>query len=571
MNSSIHMRLVLSIILIILNGVTHASIFANSKAFAVEQAELLPVDEAYVMSSSIDGDNLLIQWKITDGYYLYKERFKFSYDEAVFGNPIFEYKGVAKTDPIFGDVTVFYNQASIRLPLLDKGVTESLVRVTYQGCAEAGLCYPPQTKDAFFLKDSALDDHRISSLTDGSDSIGLAASILFAFLGGLILNLMPCVFPVLSLKALKFSKAGTKSARKLKEEALFYTLGVVALFIGFAIALIAFRSAGETIGWGFQLQTPWFVGLLAYLLLILGLALLGVIEVGSGLMGIGEQVVHKGQRRGAFFTGVLAVLVASPCTAPFMGPALGYALTQPTLSAISVFFALGLGMASPFLILAFIPVTRTWMPKPGSWMENLKQFLAFPMFLSVIWLVWVFGRQTSQTAMAGLLVGMLALVFGIWVYQKTRGLSSYKGRLLNAINTILCAIVALTALNIFAPSDEKPQILQKDVASFSKENLRKARGKHDTVLVNITADWCITCLVNEQTVLSQEPVLSLLKTGKVHYMKGDLTHPNAEITHYLESFGRHGVPLYVVYRNNEEPDLLPQILTTDLVMNSLNR
>lgn len=570
MNSPIYMRLVLFIILTIISGVIQASIFADSKIFAPKQTELLPVDEAYVMNSSIDGDNLLIQWEITEGYYLYKGKFKFSYDEAIFGNPIFENPGISKIDPIFGDVTVFYNQLSIRLPLLDKSVTESLVRVTYQGCAEAGLCYPPQTKNALFLKNSAPEDHQSFSLTNSSNSLGFMTGLLFAFLGGLILNLMPCVFPILSLKALKFSSAGVKSARKIKEEALFYTLGVVVLFVGFAIALITLRSAGEIIGWGFQLQTPWFVGLLAYLLLILGLALLGVIQVGTGLMGVGEQFVQKGQRRGAFFTGVLAVLVASPCTAPFMGPALGYALTQPTLSAISVFIALGLGMASPFLILAFIPVTRTWMPKPGSWMENLKQFLAFPMFLSAIWLVWVFGRQTSQTAMAALLVGMLTLVFGIWVYKKTRGLNSYKGKILNTINSVFCVVIALAALIVFTPDYENEQISTKDVDIFSKEKLKKAIDEYDIVLVNITADWCITCLVNEQTVLSKEPVLSLLKTGKVHYIKGDLTNPNTEITNYLESFGRHGVPLYVVYRKNEEPDLLPQILTADLVMNSLN-
>ena len=569
MTKQVYTRLLLFFIIAIANPITHASIFTNSNEFAEEQPKLLPVDDAFVMKSSIDGDNLLIQWEIAEGYYLYKGRFKFSSKQGVFGSPIFEGEGKAKVDPIFGDVTVFYNQVSVRLPLVEKSVNESLVKVTYQGCAEAGLCYPPQTRDAFFIKDFKADAsietfHNIKSL-------GFVASLLFAFLGGLILNLMPCVFPVLSLKALKFSAASAKSARKIQEEAIFYTLGVVILFSGFAAVMIALRHAGESIGWGFQLQTPWFVGLLAYLLLVLGLAFLGVIQIGVGLMGIGDNVVEKGRKRGAFFTGVLAVLVASPCTAPFMGPALGYALTQSAPKAISVFSTLGLGMASPFLALAFIPATRKWMPKPGSWMENLKQFLAFPMFLSVIWLVWVFGRQTSQTAMAGLLVGMLALVFAIWVHQRSRELSSPRVKFLRVANTILCAIVALAVLNVFKVDNTKQYAPQKNVTSFSEANLREARSRYATILVNITADWCITCLVNEQTVLSKEPILSLLESEKVHYMKGDLTQPNTEITRYLESFGRHGVPLYVVYHKGFEPELLPQILTTNLVMGVLNR
>ncbi|MBV2130958.1 protein-disulfide reductase DsbD family protein [Arsukibacterium indicum] len=381
--------------------------------------------------------------------------------------------------------------------------------------------------------------------------------------GGLILNLMPCVFPVLSLKALSIA-GNSQQRRQQRRDAIFYSAGVVLSFLALAGLLIALRAAGNAIGWGFQLQSPLLVGLLAYLLLALGLSLSGLVQFGLGLMNAGGELTAKSGGKGSFFTGVLAVVVASPCTAPFMGTALGYAVTQSPQVALLVFAALGLGMALPFLLLAYIPALARLLPKPGAWMETLKQLLAWPLYLSAVWLVWVFGRQTGIDAVALLLVGMVALAAALWLWGRVQLGAGWFNRLAMLV-LMLLALVTLWQVASQPVSDGNidQQSERQHWQSWSPEKLAELQQQGKPVLVNMTADWCITCLVNERVALNTERSKAALKDYNVSYLKGDWTRRDGDITAYLQQYQRDGVPLYVLYWPGQPPQVLPQILTPD--------
>ncbi|HAW91652.1 TPA: thiol:disulfide interchange protein [Candidatus Azambacteria bacterium] len=388
--------------------------------------------------------------------------------------------------------------------------------------------------------------------------------LLMAAGGGLILNLMPCVFPVLSLKALSIA-ANSQQRQLQRRDALFYAAGVVLSFLALAGLLIALRAAGNVIGWGFQLQSPLLVALLVYLLLALGLSLSGLVQFGLGLMNTGGALTAKSGGKGSFFTGVLAVVVASPCTAPFMGTALGYAVTQSPLVALLVFAALGLGMALPFLLLAYIPALARLLPKPGAWMDTLKQLLAWPLYLSAVWLLWVFGRQAGIDAMAILMIGMVSLAAAIWLWGRVQ-LGAGGVNKLTALGLLLLALVILwqgaklhPEANISSHADNKAQHWQ----SWSADKLSALRQQGKPVLVNMTADWCITCLVNERVALNTERSKAALSQYNVSYLKGDWTRRDSDITAYLQQYQRDGVPLYVLYWPGQPPQVLPQILTPD--------
>ncbi|WP_019677217.1 protein-disulfide reductase DsbD family protein [Arsukibacterium perlucidum] len=389
--------------------------------------------------------------------------------------------------------------------------------------------------------------------------------LLMAVGGGLILNLMPCVFPVLSLKALSIA-GNSQQRQQQRRDALLYSAGVVLSFLVLAALLIALRAAGNAIGWGFQLQSPLLVGLLAYLLLALGLSLSGLVQFGLGLMNAGGELAAKGGGKGSFFTGVLAVIVASPCTAPFMGTALGYAVTQSPQVALLVFAALGLGMALPFLLLAFIPALARLLPKPGAWMETLKQLLAWPLYLSAVWLVWVFGRQTGIDAVALLLLGMVALAAALWLWGRVQLGAGWVNRLA-ALGLLLLAVITLwqVATQQVAVNNKGQHTSNttEHWQSWSPEKLSELRQQGKPVLVNMTADWCITCLVNERVALNTERSKAALSEYNVSYLKGDWTRRDSDITVYLQQYQRDGVPLYVLYWPGQPPQLLPQILTPD--------
>jgi thiol:disulfide interchange protein len=414
-----------------------------------------------------------------------------------------------------------------------------------------------------------------SSGSDGGAGGGLLLYMLFALLGGFILNLMPCVFPVLSMKALSFAKNAGESVHKQRMDGLAYTVGVIAAFVALATVLIVLRAGGERIGWAFQFQQPWFLAFIVYVFFMMALSLSGVFEIGAGLMGAGGSLAQKKGYKGSFFTGVLATTVATPCTAPFMGPALGFALTQSWAVAMMVFVSLGLGMALPILVLSYMPSLTKYMPKPGAWMETFKQFMAFPLYLSALFFLWVLGNQVGVMGMSLVLGVCILLAFAAWMYQRRFTM----GPILRTVNYAVGAMALVAAIYLmqtpFLQTVSKVQAASVDADGNSTQNyevfstarLNEIQAEGRPVFVNMTAAWCITCLANEQTTLSTERVEQALLDNDITYMKGDWTNEDPEITAILEHFNRPSVPLYVLYPgdSSKEPIILPQILTPGMV------
>ncbi|MDR7333146.1 protein-disulfide reductase DsbD domain-containing protein [Roseateles asaccharophilus] len=392
--------------------------------------------------------------------------------------------------------------------------------------------------------------------------LGLLPALALALVGGLILNLMPCVFPVLSIKALALVGGGNHKA-----EGLAYTAGVLASFVLLAAVLIALRAGGQQVGWGFQFHSPVFVLIVAYLLFLVGLNLSGFFDVGGSFTGIGSGLAARQGLAGSFFTGVLAAVVATPCTAPFMGAALAFALSQPAAVMLAVFLALGLGLALPFLILAFWPAAQRWLPRPGAWMDKFKQFLAFPMYGAVVWLLWVLAQQAGPDGVALALIGLVVIAFGLW-WRNASGAS--------AVGTVaaLAGVVLALGLSTWI----KP--VAADVATagaaaghepYSAERVTELRAQNKPVFINMTASWCISCLVNERVALSRPEVKDAFAKAGITYLKGDWTREDPKITAVLKAHGRSGVPLYLYYAPGAaEAQVLPQILTPGLVIEAVS-
>lgn len=531
----------------------------------------LAVDQAYILNveGPADDGTVRINWQIASDYYLYRHNLKFQLLDDNNNTSSIEAiipAGLAKEDEYFGKVEVYYHNLDVMLNELPSNDTLTLA-ITYQGCADAGLCYPPQTR---FYK---LDSNGARALTAGPDSTPAAAitpskpatsvplMMLLALIGGAILNLMPCVFPVLSLKVLSFAN---NSEQSQGTHGLVYSAGVILSFVAVAAVLISLQSAGEAIGWGFQLQSPWFVAGLCYLFFTLGLSLSGLIEFGGQWMNTGNKLASQSGYSGSFFTGTLAAVVASPCTAPLMGTALGFAATQPAAIALSVFAALGLGMALPVLILSYSPKLLATIPKPGPWMETLKQFLAFPLYATAVWLSWIVGNQTGVNGMALLLLGCVGIALALWLW-------ALRSKLWRTVSLAL-AILALSALASPLLDTAASATEQKNWQRYSPATLDQLRNEGRAVFVNITADWCITCLANERVALATETVeQALLDTGVV-YLKGDWTNPDAEIAALIKSQGRNSIPLYLLYHaNSDQVEVLPQFLTSGLLVEAFNR
>lgn len=403
------------------------------------------------------------------------------------------------------------------------------------------------------------------------EPVGLLAALLFAFVGGVVLNLMPCVFPVLSIKAM--GALGSADDRAdLRRHGIWYALGIVATFLLLASVLLALRAGGEQLGWGFQLQEPRFVAGVALLLFAMALSFSGVWEFGGRFMGAGQRLTEGHGARASFFTGALAVVVASPCTAPFMGTALGWALAQPAATALAVFVALGLGLAAPMLLLGFVPALARMLPRSGPWLEGFRQLLAFPLYLTVVWLLWVYGEQTSPLGMAWLLAALTALAFALWLLGRRPAMRSSKLRTTAAVVSAAALVLAL-GLPLSAPAPAAAGARQANDANaepWSEQRLAELRAANRPVLVNMTAAWCITCLANERVALSTDTVREALTAHNVAYLKGDWTRHDEAITRYLQQYGRNGVPLYVLYPpNGGAPRVLPQLLTPDGVADAI--
>ena len=406
--------------------------------------------------------------------------------------------------------------------------------------------------------------------------LGLPLALGFALLGGLILNLMPCVFPVLAMKAASLAGHG-HDERAAKTQGLAFLAGVLVTFVALAAALIAVKAAGGEVGWGFQLQSPPVVAALALLMLLVALNLSGVFEIGTSAQGVGAGLAARGGLAGAFFTGVLAVVVAAPCTAPFMAPALGWALTQSAPAALSVFAALGVGFAAPFVAIAFVPALRKRLPKPGAWMGTFKAILAFPMYGAAAWLVWVLTLQAGPMALARLLAAAIVLALAAWMFGRAqiRAGSGRVGWTLGApaAALALAALVASVwpAYEAAAPTTgASPEGASLAYEAYSPERLAALRAEGKPVFVNFTAAWCVSCQVNEQVALSTRGVADAFARTGVVYLKADWTKKDAEIAAALESYGRAGVPLYVVYGAKGGGEvILPQILTEGAVVRAL--
>lgn len=405
------------------------------------------------------------------------------------------------------------------------------------------------------------------------DTLTWRWALLFAFLGGLLLNLMPCVFPVLSLKVLGFVERAHGDVRATRLHGWAFTLGVLLSFWVLAGSLLAVRAGGQQLGWGFQLQSPLFVAMLVYLLVAMALSFGGLFEFGTSLTGALGRVGTEEGLAGSFWTGALATVVATPCTAPFMGPALGFALAQPPAVAMAVFSLLGLGMALPYLVLSHAPGALAKLPRPGPWMERLRQAMAFPLLATAVWLTDVFRAQTGDGAVIRLLAGLLALALGLWLWGIASGAARRAG--LVRLSSLALAAVAL-AVGVGAARDVKPP--RAEVATspegfwqpWSQQQVEDFRRGGHAVFVNFTAAWCLTCKVNERAVFARSDVRNLFARYDVAALEADWTNENPEIQSALASFGRDGVPLYVYYPADPAapPIVLPQIPTYEDLENA---
>lgn len=403
-----------------------------------------------------------------------------------------------------------------------------------------------------------------AAATGSSDQVGLWGALGLALLGGIILNLMPCVFPVLFLKGLALVNSSGEERSRQRAHGLVYTLGILASFWAIVAVLLALRAGGSQLGWGFQLQSPSFVAVLALLLFFLALSLAGQFEIGLSLTSAGGELTQKQGFAGSFFTGVLATVVATPCMAPLMGAAVGFALAQPPFTTFLVFTALALGLALPYLALTMQPQWTKVLPRPGAWMETLKQATSVPLFGTAIWLCWVFAHLYASDGIdrvTWLLAGFLILGIAGWV------LGRWPARL-PATLVAVALIAAAVALPLRKPTEDK-----LTWETWTPESFAAARASGSPIFVDFTADWCLSCKVNERLVLQSADVEKLLATNKVRLFRADWTRYDSNITQALSAINRSGVPAYVIYPAgpNSNPDVLPELLTKDLVTRQLQK
>ena len=400
-------------------------------------------------------------------------------------------------------------------------------------------------------------------------SVTTLTAIVFAFLGGLILNLMPCVFPILSLKILQLIE-GYRRGERLLPHGIAFTGGVLVTMGVLAGALLALRGVGMALGWGFQLQSPWVVSLLLVLFVAITINLLGVFEFTAASHLADTRVARSAPRTGAassFFTGILAVIVASPCTAPFMGAALGYAVTQPAVEAIAVFLSLGLGMALPWLLLCIFPGWSRMLPRPGAWMDVFRKVMAIPMALAVVWLGWVLSKQVSLNGMLLMLAGCGSAAIALWLLgreQWGRG----RNRVLMGVTSFLAAgAIAVIATGEFdrAATAQGRGVWQP----WSEEAVRASLAEGRPVFVDFTAAWCVTCQANKVAALDRDEVQTAFRDGNVTLLMGDWTNRDPAITDILSRFGRSGVPLYLLYRPDGTVQVLPELLTPGIVLDAV--
>ena len=399
-----------------------------------------------------------------------------------------------------------------------------------------------------------------------SQEFNIFTLIFFAFLGGLILNIMPCVFPILSIKILRFVEQSGESTYKTIRQGLLFSLGVIVSFLAIAALLVSLKSGGESIGWGYQLQSPIVVSLLVYLFVVLGYIFMSNMVLGTSLARLSSISLGKGDSIESFLTGVLAVIVASPCTAPFMGSAIGFALLQPSFYSVLIFLGLGIGFSLPYLVLSAKPSLLSFLPKPGQWMETFKQFMAFPMWASALWLLWVLSSQVNNQEVIQVLLGSLLIIIGLWLVEKNNSKTNWI-RWIVRLPFILLLIFSLWLIpTSYSDLDESKQ----NQLAYSPQLLEDLREENALVFLNFTADWCITCKVNESVALKTSKVLKLLTDKNITYIEADWTRKDPVISSALEEYGRTGLPLYLLFPSKGDPLILPEILTEDILLSYLS-
>ncbi|GAC1348469.1 MAG: thioredoxin family protein [Acetobacteraceae bacterium] len=448
------------------------------------------------------------------------------------------------------------------------GVVAIPLRPARDFAAASGLAGVVVLRDAGG-QESALAVEAAPGGAPAGTGLDLGRMLLAAALGGLLLNLMPCVFPILAMKAMAVARLSGQERRRVRAHALSYTAGVVLTFAALGLVLLVARAAGSATGWGFQLQSPAFVAVMAWVLFLVGLNLSGVFQIGPGFAGVGQGLAGRGGHVGSFATGALAVLVATPCTAPFMGTAIAAALAAPVAATVLIFVALGLGMAAPYAVLALAPGLVGLLPRPGRWMDVLRGGLAFPMYGAAAWLVWVVSLQAGSSGVLAVASGMVLLGFGAWslgLAQWGGGRPARLGRL-----AALLALVATGAVlaGIAASPLEAARPGADTAERFTPARLDALRAEGRPVFVNMTAAWCVTCLVNERLALAPDVVRQAFAEHGVAYLKGDWTRGDPAITAYLRAHDRDGVPLYVLYKPGAPPRVLPQILTQSEMLSEL--
>ena len=407
-----------------------------------------------------------------------------------------------------------------------------------------------------------------------AESLSIGRMLVLAFLGGLILNLMPCVFPVLAMKAV--SLAGGTARGEVRAHSLSYTAGVLLAFVGLGLMLLAVRAGGAAAGWGFQFQSPAFVAGMTWVLFAVGLNLSGVFQIGSSLAGTGQGLAMRGGHAGSFFTGLLAVLVATPCTAPFMGAAIAGALAAPPSVTILVFAAMGAGLAAPYLLLALFPSVARAAPRPGRWMEIFKQVLAFPMYAAAVWLLWVIAQQAGPQGVLSSAAGILLVGFAAWGFGLSQTLDKTQPRRFARTAAFAAVLAAAAVLGGIATAPALPLAEVAGAEAFTPARLAALRAEGKPVFVNMTAAWCVTCLVNERLALGSDEIRQAFAARGVTYLKGDWTRQDPSITAFLRDHGRDGVPLYVFFPGKDAtgkegpPRLLPQILTERIVLGAIS-
>ncbi|MEW6193842.1 MAG: thioredoxin family protein [Bacteroidota bacterium] len=416
------------------------------------------------------------------------------------------------------------------------------------------------------------------SIASTDESTGIFLALVFAFIGGLILNLMPCVLPVLSLKIMGIvQQAGDHPKEKLKH-GLIFTLGVLISFWILAGLLLILRAGGEQLGWGFQLQSPGFVIVLTIFLFLFGLSMFGVFEIGTTLTSIGQSTQNRSAYMGSFTSGVLATVVATPCTAPFMGSALGFALSQPVYVSLIIFTFLGLGMAAPYLILTTTPKLLKFIPKPGAWMESMKQFMGFLLLATVLWLLWVLSLQTGSEGVIILLASLIIVSLGGWIYGRWGNIAKAKptrriAQTISALTLTAALIFSLQNIEVKAADSEEVHRQGKiEWKKFSPELVEKLRSEGKPVFVDFTAAWCLSCQVNEKVAFGSEDVQDLFLAKGITALKADWTNKDETVTKALAQFGRNSVPFYILYvPGKSEPVIFPEIITPGIVIDKLDK